>query len=111
MPVLENLLGLAEDALDAISGETAPRPSPGRSAATQAACDRVSSRAARAGRSSRTTDEAGQAIQVARKTEFRVLESVDAETGVAVFLLKNDAGDRAECNSYELAERIRRALG
>lgn len=41
---------------------------------------------------------------------FRVIESIDAETGIASFVVTDGCGTRAECSTRELAEKIRHAL-
>ena len=45
------------------------------------------------------------------KRQFRIVESIDATTGQASFVVTNDNGSaRAECSSREMAEKILHAL-
>ncbi len=40
----------------------------------------------------------------------KIVEAIDAQTGAPVWTVKNDRGDRAECNSRRLAEIVRGAM-
>lgn len=44
------------------------------------------------------------------KRRFRMIESVDAETGVQLFIVTDGAEARVECSTRPLAEKIMRAL-
>jgi hypothetical protein len=42
--------------------------------------------------------------------KFRIIESIDAASGKALFVVTNGAAARAECTTRELAEKILHAL-
>jgi hypothetical protein len=46
-----------------------------------------------------------------QSSEFSIVESIDAETGDPVYIVKNRNGDAATCSSAEFARRVKDSLG
>ncbi len=46
-----------------------------------------------------------------RRTEFSIVEAIDADTGAPIFVVTNRRGDTASCSSAPFAQRVRDSLG
>ena len=114
MPGIDTIFDLAEGALAAfgeasgIPGETPERRPEPADARPGRPSPRIPTRpTARPPTSSASSRALARTIV---SGSFRVDDVIDAETGRAVYVVTNGR-DRAECNSRELAERVRVALG
>ncbi len=97
-PMSNGLLGFVDEALTAIERISSVAESTVRRAIPPATTPRRPSR-----RSPR--------VAQMRRSEFEVVDSIDATTGAAEFIVRNQRGDQAVCSSLAFAERVRDRLG